>query len=500
MSAAQLRAPARRPAPVPSPRELPPPSRAPGALWERIAFRPPSPAAPRETLPIGAPGDPLEREADRVADAVLGSDGGRAAALPSARAGRELKRCPGCPPGGRCARCEAEAHSRGEPPLVQRSATGGPAVAGPETLAYVAGLAGRGAPLSPETRSWLEPRFGRDFGDVRVHADPEAARAAQAVSARAFTVGRDVVFGAGELAPRSADGRRLLAHELAHVVQQGAASPLPGASPAAPAPARAPRMLSREEKKEGGNGGAAASLFESGTICGRASRQVRGFPATHITQVDVDLGNLSSGLSITWANPSGLSLPTGPFQICPGAGLCCDDCDDTTTSQRANHLCTPKGTFPVHSKACVLGDAAWALNPTFFSRPGIAIHNGAGHLQSFPASHGCVRTELEASKLVHDNSIRTDSRSAADRESGTADPRTQIHVFGTWAGTHCYRREADQTPVARSAACSSAPATPPARRRSGASDAPRSEAGAAAPAAGEVADARDADAVNEPPA
>jgi Domain of unknown function (DUF4157) len=66
----------------------------------------------------------------------------------------------------------------------------------------------------------MEPRFGHDFSKVRVHTDAEAAESAQAVNALAYTVGRDVVFGAGQYAPQTSEGRRLLAHELTHVVQQ----------------------------------------------------------------------------------------------------------------------------------------------------------------------------------------------------------------------------------------------------------------------------------------
>ncbi|MCA9968944.1 MAG: DUF4157 domain-containing protein, partial [Anaerolineales bacterium] len=83
-----------------------------------------------------------------------------------------------------------------------------------------------GRPLDAATRAFMEPRLGHDLGTVRVHTDGQAAASARAVQARAYTVGRDVVFGAGEFAPETAVGRRLLAHELAHVVQQAAGVPL----------------------------------------------------------------------------------------------------------------------------------------------------------------------------------------------------------------------------------------------------------------------------------
>jgi hypothetical protein len=77
-----------------------------------------------------------------------------------------------------------------------------------------------GQPLDAATRAWMEPRFGRDFGNVRVHTDGAAAESARAVNALAYTVGRDVVFGPGQYAPGTEKGSRLLAHELTHVVQQ----------------------------------------------------------------------------------------------------------------------------------------------------------------------------------------------------------------------------------------------------------------------------------------
>ena len=67
----------------------------------------------------------------------------------------------------------------------------------------------------------MEPRFGYDFSDVHVHMNERAAESAQAVNALAYTVGDDIVFGRGQYAPFSSGGQKLLAHELAHVVQQG---------------------------------------------------------------------------------------------------------------------------------------------------------------------------------------------------------------------------------------------------------------------------------------
>lgn len=78
----------------------------------------------------------------------------------------------------------------------------------------------QGQSLDSETRAFMEPRFGHDFSQVRIHTDDQAAESARAVNAQAYTVGSDVVFGQGQYTPETQEGRGLLAHELTHVVQQ----------------------------------------------------------------------------------------------------------------------------------------------------------------------------------------------------------------------------------------------------------------------------------------
>ncbi|WP_322061173.1 eCIS core domain-containing protein [Paraburkholderia sp. J63] len=87
-------------------------------------------------------------------------------------------------------------------------------------------LRSAGQPLDAGARAFMETRFGHDFSDVRVHAGGDAVRSADAVNAEAYTVGHDIVFGAGRYAPATTSGRKLLAHELAHVVQQRPAAPV----------------------------------------------------------------------------------------------------------------------------------------------------------------------------------------------------------------------------------------------------------------------------------
>jgi hypothetical protein len=142
-------------------------------------------------LRIGAPGDIYEQEADRVAEQVVSST--------------SIQR--------KCASCNDGEEKKG----VQRKVENTSATASvPDS--FIQNL-GEGQSLDPATRAFMEPRFGQEFSGVRVHTDAKAAEAARAVDARAFTMGRDVVFGEGNYAPQSVSGRQLLAHELAHVVQ-----------------------------------------------------------------------------------------------------------------------------------------------------------------------------------------------------------------------------------------------------------------------------------------
>lgn len=111
----------------------------------------------------------------------------------------------------------------------------------PSIESRIDSLRGSGAALPDASRSFFGPRFGHDFGSVRVHSGAQAAELARAVNARAFTVGANIFFGAGQYVPASDTGRALLAHELTHVVQQGAASgPAASIAPSGPVQRAAP--------------------------------------------------------------------------------------------------------------------------------------------------------------------------------------------------------------------------------------------------------------------
>jgi outer membrane protein OmpA-like peptidoglycan-associated protein len=103
--------------------------------------------------------------------------------------------------------------------VLQRAAISSSTVQIPPIVHEV--LRSPGQPLDAATRTFMEPRFGHNFSGVRVHVDTKAAESARAVNALAYTVGRDVVFGEGQHEPTTNEGRKLMAHELAHTIQQG---------------------------------------------------------------------------------------------------------------------------------------------------------------------------------------------------------------------------------------------------------------------------------------
>jgi len=188
-------------------------------------------------LKVGASDDPMEREADRVAEEVVTSPLSDEL-TPHAELKAPSRSTGHTPPflQRKCTACEDE-----EETSVQRSTAGSSpdgalqrrmmrvqmqrgTAHGPEALSAPLivhdTLRSPGHTLDRLTRGSMESRFGRDFSHVRIHADTQASESARAVNARAFTVGSHVVFGERQYSPQTTNGRRLLAHELTHVVQQ----------------------------------------------------------------------------------------------------------------------------------------------------------------------------------------------------------------------------------------------------------------------------------------
>ena len=179
-----------------------------------------SPLAIQPKLEVGAVDDPLECEADRVAEQVMRMPDPAAPAGTSD--GNVLQR--------KCANCEEEEEDVEETPTkIARKASDEAAASAAEVPPIVRDvLRSPGQPLDAATRDFFEPRFSYDFAQVRVHTDSRAAQSVRAVGAQAYTVGRHIAFGAAKFAPGSAEGQELLAHELTHAVQQRSVSDNPG--------------------------------------------------------------------------------------------------------------------------------------------------------------------------------------------------------------------------------------------------------------------------------
>lgn len=156
---------------------------------------------PVQTKPhINEPGDEYEQEADRVAEQVMRMPGRKA----------NIDDCKPQTPALVQRRVSMPGSGTGEAPSIVNEVLSAP-----------------GQPLDSALRNFFEPRFGHDFAEVRVHSDARAAESARAVNALAYTSGSNIVFGAGQYMPGTNVGRRLLAHELTHVVQQSRVATVP---------------------------------------------------------------------------------------------------------------------------------------------------------------------------------------------------------------------------------------------------------------------------------
>jgi len=175
-------------------------------------------------LSINEPGDHYEHEADAMADKVMRmTDSSANAPTFFKPADSTLQR--------KCQACEEEDKH------VHRKENSSEGTGSSHDLDnYVSSLSSSGQSLPTSSRQFFEPKFGHDFSNVKIHTDSVAAKSAQSINALAYTTGNNIVFNSGQYAPESDSGKRLMAHELTHVVQQGAAVQT--------------KSIQREEKKD----------------------------------------------------------------------------------------------------------------------------------------------------------------------------------------------------------------------------------------------------------
>jgi peptidoglycan hydrolase-like protein with peptidoglycan-binding domain len=215
-------------------------------------------------LTVNQPGDIYEQEANHVADQVMRSPeplSGRQTSSPAI----SVQRACAC---GECPECRKKGDT------VQRAASGNSTnIASAPSLVHDV-LRSPGQPLDATTRSFMEPRFGMDLSSVRVHTDSKASESATAINARAYTVSNDIVFAKGEYAPSGAAGRHLLAHELAHTIQQRGAHSIQRqaaarkvlAAPRFSGDALLDRVLNNETLIQRGSRGASVRLIQESLI------------------------------------------------------------------------------------------------------------------------------------------------------------------------------------------------------------------------------------------
>lgn len=238
-------------------------------------------------LEVGPSGDAFEQEADRVAAQVMRDTGPTSATASPV----SVRRTPGTP-------LSSEPSGRDAPPIVDEV------------------LRSPGERLDPSGRRFFEQRFGHDFSHVRVHRDAQAQRSAQAVAARAYSVGEHIVFNSGQYAPESGRGRELMAHELTHVLQQrgtlqrAALSPEfdddDDRSPGGARLQRAPLSLQRDAFDDDYfDGGDWPEKVESRCIRNAAPDPVECDPA----------------IPLTWADFSGTPPASSPFGAETASGL-----------------------------------------------------------------------------------------------------------------------------------------------------------------------------------
>lgn len=155
-------------------------------------------------LTVGAVDDPLEAEADAMADKVM--------RMP---ANNFIQR--------KCSKCEEEEQAQRKPLasfIQKKESTGSGTVVSDSVNNQIASTRGNGSTLDSSTKSFMESRFGADFSHVRIHTGGYATQLSQDLNAQAFTVGNDIYFNSGKYTPESNTGKYLLAHELTHTIQQ----------------------------------------------------------------------------------------------------------------------------------------------------------------------------------------------------------------------------------------------------------------------------------------
>jgi len=267
-----------------------------------------------------------------------------------------------------------------------------------------------GRPLDSGAREFFEPRFGRDLGAVRVHTDSTAARSALAVNALAYTVGNHIVFGTGQYDPGTAGGRRILAHELAHTIQQSGGGPSESIATlriSEPSDASEREASDTADRVMAGGGTAPLAIASSNVLHRvppdqpKASDELEDPFAIQcpeipegkwITQVVVNQESPQS-VTATWndGTTSTGECSTGKGHCCVDpanpTGVACTEAQSRTDGSNCTPITTGKGLPVLKKQRDHKGVQLWT---EIDSSRAIALH-AYSPINGHPLSHGCVR-------------------------------------------------------------------------------------------------------------
>lgn len=280
----------------------------------------------------------------------------------------------------------------------------------PASVHAVLGSPGR--PLDPAIRAFMEPRFGHDFSQVRIHQNRAAIESARELKALAYTVGKSLIFGARQYAPETSAGRSLIAHELAHVVQQQ------GGQSGGPRPLAADD--SSAERNADGLADAALAGVPLGPIASSVPR-IQRRAAPYIKKVTVHLAPTQSA-DLEWQGAAPDTAPgSDHFTVSTGKGYS-DPVDEPGTCTRSCcsdplTQCAPPWNQPTRVGACCTyyGNDFWTGTPLeehngwkwwtpiqpHYSSRGIALHEHP-EVTGQPIGHGCVRMEEANAKRIYE--------------------------------------------------------------------------------------------------
>jgi hypothetical protein len=384
-------------------------------------------------LRVSQPEDADELEADRIADQVVGT--GTPSTVASSASDGIHRKCD-CPGGiASCPACEEEEveqakgiHRKSNQPSQDELSVRDD---------FLQSL-GPGRPLDTATQKSMESKLEHNFGDVRVHTDAKAVESARSINARAFTAGRDVVFASNEFSPHTPAGKKLLAHELAHVVQQAGSRHTPTLmrepgddKPPVPKPGQTPfnfinespalpnwedsvkEMLEREFKKTFNSFQEAQEYFE---------QYLKGLPSDDAREVFADrmrdrarkafYRREAAKPSYKYTSEDMTKLKNG---AAPESGLQLEHMEDVKTKRRGGEL--------------IKGRPERALDPGNIyvteGGPGGTAPRGTKHAEKYRTIEAAKKSSREIREKTAQNAVNEEPRTAGSAEPGLKTPTAE---------------------------------------------------------------------------